>query len=73
MYQDNLSPKQQTAGISSKMSAALAEAWNKGERKLVKSTIDCGLDAETRRQWKDDTANALPADQRETFLQYMRG
>lgn len=55
------------------MSACLAESWLKGERRLVKNTIDCGYDEHMRRQWKDDTAAALPEPERDNFLTYMRG
>ncbi len=56
-----------------KMASILAEQWLAGERWLVKSTIDCALDCHMSRQWKDDTAAALPVAEREPFFSYMRG
>lgn len=58
--------------IRTAMSQCLAEAWQKGERKLVATTINQGFDAMTRRQWKDDTAAALPEELRAEFLSYLR-
>lgn len=55
-----------------KMADALASAWQKGERLLVKKTIEGGLDAIMRRQWEDDTASALPIEQRDKFLEFLR-
>jgi len=55
-----------------KMAEAMAIAWQNGERARVKITIDCALDATNRRQWKDDTALALPPEHREKFLEFMR-
>lgn len=55
-----------------KMAEILAEQWMAGDRALVKNTIDCGLDCQMRRQWKDDTAAALPEAMRDEFNLYMR-
>lgn len=70
---DREARNEMAADIRSKMAESLAEVWMKGDRKLVKQTIDCALDASMSRQWKDDTAAALPETERDNFLTYMRG
>ena len=72
MYRTNLSHAARAKGISSKIGSALADAWMGGNRDSVRSTIDCGTTAEMRREWKDATAEALPADARQAFLDFMR-
>lgn len=72
MYSKNVSPTERTGLLQSKMALALADAWMDGHRDTVRSTIGCGMSAEIRQDWKDATANALPADERQRFLDFMR-
>lgn len=56
-----------------KMSCVLAEEWLKGNHRLVKDTIEHALDSGMVRLWKDQTAEALPEEQRAGFLKYLNG
>jgi len=53
---------------ASKMAECLAEAWQKGERRLVQDTIAGGQSPFMRETWRKNTAQALPLELRDEFL-----
>lgn len=56
-----------------KIAEAMMIAWRRGDHEAVKSSIECTLDEDMRRQWKDDIIELLPAPERQGFLDYMQG
>jgi hypothetical protein len=72
MQSDRQEREEHAEACGDKIADALLLTWKRGERLLVKNTIECALDYRMRTQWKYELAEKMPPAMREEFNNYMR-